>query len=43
VSRIKDEIRGKSLRVIFDGTTHICEALLLSFSLLVIHGLSSKG
>ena len=26
VSRIKGEIKGKSLGVIFDGTTHVCEA-----------------
>ena len=29
VSRIKDEIQGKSLCVIFDGTTHVCEAFAI--------------
>ena len=29
VSRIKNEIQGKSLGVIFDGTTHICEAFAI--------------
>ena len=29
VSRIKDEIQGKSLGVIFDGTTHVCEAFAI--------------
>ena len=29
VSRIKNEIQGKSLGVIFDGTTHICEAFVI--------------
>ena len=29
VSRIKDEIQGKSLGIIFDGTTHVCEAFAI--------------
>ena len=29
VSRIKDEIRGKSLGIIFDGTTHVYEAFAI--------------
>ena len=29
VSRIKGEIKGKSLGVIFDGTTHVCEAFAI--------------
>ena len=27
--RLRDEIAGKSISVVFDGTTHVCEALVL--------------
>ena len=30
VSRIKGEIQGKSLGIIFDGTTHGCEAFAIA-------------
>ena len=28
-SRLKEEVRGKHLSIIFDGTTHVCEALVV--------------
>jgi len=37
VSQIKGEIKGKCLGVIFDGTTHVCEAFAL-----VIHFVSDS-
>ena len=42
ISQVKKEIEGANVAVIFDGSTHVSEALLLLSDLLTIVGISGK-
>ena len=40
VTKVKNDIKGKCVSVIFDGTTHVCEAMVIV--LLMITGIYSS-
>ena len=40
--RVKAAINGKPISIIFDGTTHVCEALVIIVGILLIIGLLGK-
>ena len=39
---VKDQINGRQVSVIFDGTNHVCEALVIVFRLLMKNGICSS-